>query len=94
MEEEDVKIDITDSKARRAAQKRAYALQPEVIARHRAASIKAAREKTFETTISRFEKHSVNELLDIVIKKCEKQNIDFEAKRVGFVELLQILHKP
>ena len=87
-------LNENNSAARRAAQKRAYALRPDVVARHRAASIRVAREKTFETTISRFEKHSVDELLDIVIKKCEKQNIDFESKRAVFIELLQILHTP
>lgn len=71
-----------------------YARTPDAMERARKESLRKSKEKKIITTMSRFEEHTVDELMMIVAAKCAQKGLDFELLKEDFSRLIRVLHDP
>jgi hypothetical protein len=74
------------------AYRREYYSRPEVQEREHMNSVLRARKNRIQATMRRLEAHSMPELIELLLEKCERKKIDITDKQDVFVELLTILH--
>lgn len=71
-----------------------YVRTPEAMERARKESLRKSKERKVLTTMSRFEEHTVDELMAIVAAKCMQKGLDYELLKDDFSRLIRVLHDP
>jgi hypothetical protein len=73
---------------------RQYQQTEEYKIKNREKSSRVNKEKTRKSTKLRLQKHSIDELMEIVKEICQEKNIDYEIVKEQYEGFMQFLHDP